>query len=73
MGNKKKKGKKKVKARKTYPTNVEARAKEATALQPPDVNEHKMDNENNIDKYIRFKPKNRPKFGTIKETNRHKN
>jgi len=73
MGKKNKNKKKKVKAKKTYPTNVEARAKEASAIQPPDVNDYKMDNENNIDKYLRYRPKTKQKYSTIKEENRHKN
>ncbi len=73
MGKKNKNKKKKVKAKKTYPTNIEARAKEATAIEPPDVNEHKMDNENNIDRFVKFRPKQKQRYDTIKEENRHKN
>ncbi|MCB9359001.1 hypothetical protein H6503_03670 [Candidatus Woesearchaeota archaeon] len=58
MGNKKKA--KKTKVKKQYPTNVDGRAKEAMAIQPPDVNEHKMDNENFIDKFLRFRPRYEP-------------
>lgn len=68
----KKKEKKKVDT-KIYPTNVEARAKEAMAIQPPDVNEFKQDNEDTIDKWLRYRPKYKQKFETIKQKARLKN
>jgi len=71
MGKKKKD--KKVSTKKQYPTNVEGRAKEAMAIQPPDENEFKKDNENNIDRFLRYRPRNKPKFDTIKEEARFKN
>ena len=51
MVNKKKK-KKKEKKKKNYPAptqSVDERAKQASSLQPPDQNPHKMDNERKID------------------------
>ena len=71
--NKNKKKKKKIKDPKKYPSNVEERAKEATKIEPPDVNEYKMDNEEHIDKWVRFRPKVKQKYKTLKEESRHKN
>lgn len=73
VAKKNKKKSKKVSTKKTYPSNVESRAKEAMTIQPPDVNEFKMDNENNIDKFLRFRPRHKQKFETIKEFARMKN
>ena len=72
--NKNKKKKKKVKDPKKYPSNVEERAKQATLIEPPDVNDHKMVNEDNIEKFLRFRPKVKQKRGnTLKEQSRFKN
>jgi hypothetical protein len=75
MGKKKnKKDKKKKVDTKKYPTNVDARAKEAAMLEPPELNEDKMENENRIEKFLRFRPKVKKKKGeTIKEIARFKN
>jgi len=73
MGKKKKKDSKKVSTKKQYPTNVEGRAKEAMSIQPPDENEFKKDNENNIDRFLRYRPRNTIKHDTIKAAARHKN
>lgn len=68
-----KKKAKKVKQKKAYPTNVESRAKEASAIMPPEDQEFKMDNEDRIDKFLRFKPRVKTKYSTIKEKQRFKN
>lgn len=68
-----KKKAKKVKQKKAYPTNVDARAKEATAIVPPDDAEFRMDNDDRIEKFLRFKPRIKEKFSTIKEKARFKN
>lgn len=64
---------KKVKQKKVYPTNVDARAKEAAAILPPDDQEDKLENDERIDKFLRFKPRIKTKFNNIKEKARFKN
>ena len=68
-----KKKAKKVKQRKVYPTNVDARAKEAAAILPPDDQEDKLENDDKIDKFLRFKPRIKTKYHNIKEKQRFKN
>jgi hypothetical protein len=72
VGNKKK-SKKKVKAKKEYPSNIDGRAKEASAIEPPEKNEYKMDNENNIDQWLRYRPKIRDKYDNLKQKSRLRN
>ena len=67
-----KKKAKKVKQKKVYPTNVDARAKEATAILPPDDQEDKLENDDRIDKFLRFKPRIKTKYNNIKEKQRFK-
>jgi len=75
MGKKKKKNAAAAKLLKEakYPSNVDARVKEAMAIQPPEQNEFKMDNEDNIDKWLRFRPKVRDKYENLKQKARLKN
>jgi len=40
--------------------NVDERAKQAMALQPPDENPYKMENERNIDGFFRFANRGKP-------------
>lgn len=70
MGKKKKD--KKASNKKQYPTNVESRAKEAMSIQPPDSNDFKMDNDNTIDKFLRFRPRLKIKYDTLKQKSRMK-
>jgi hypothetical protein len=70
---KNKKSKKKVKAKKEYPSNVDSRAKEAMGIEPPEKNDFKMDNENNIDKWLRYRPKIKDKYENLKQKSRMKN
>jgi hypothetical protein len=69
----KKKDKKKTVVKKEYPTFVEQRAKEAMALEPPEYNEFKMENEATLDKFAKFRPRYKQKYETIKERARMKN
>ena len=69
--NKKKKQDKKAIKEKKFKSNVEERAKEAAKLEPPEKNEFKMDNEDNIDKFVKFRPKVREKYSSIKEKARY--
>ena len=62
---KKKKGEKKPKQKNT--AAIDERFKKAMALQPPDENPFKMDNENKID---RFRPAHRTDRDTLKTHNR---
>lgn len=40
--------------------HVDERAKQAMALQPPDENPYKMDNDRNIDMFFRFANRGKP-------------
>lgn len=77
MGGKKKKKKKKetksqIRAKKYPGSKADERGKEAMKIEPPDKNEFKMDNENSIDKFLRFRPRVKKKFDTLKEKSRKK-
>lgn len=69
MGKKKKKDKEK-KAPQKNTAAIDERFKKAMALQPPDENPFKMDNENKID---RFRPVFRTDRSSFKEKARVKN
>jgi hypothetical protein len=70
MGNKKKKKGKEKKAPQKNTAAIDERFKKAMALQPPDDNPFKMDNENKID---RFRPAFRNDWASVKEKSRVKN
>ena len=69
MGKKKDKNKPKKQKDKT---KVDARLKEISNIEPPDVNEFKKENEQNIDRFLRFGFRKKGKrFKSIKEKRRH--
>ena len=77
MGGKKKKNKKKkdknaIKAKKFPASKADERGKEAMAIQPPDENPHKKVDETTIEKWLRFRPKVKKKYDTLKAASRHK-
>lgn len=65
MGKKKKEKKKRVKDR----SKVEERLKSIANIEIPEKNEFKLDNENRIDKFLKFNRAPRPKL-SIKVMNR---
>ena len=67
MSGKKKKGKGEKKAKQKNTAAIDERFKKALAIQPPDENPFKMDNENKID---RFRGIHRNKRDSIKTENR---
>lgn len=68
MGRKNKDKPKKIKDR----SNVDARVKKIQAIQPPDKNPWKMDNERKIDQFLKFGFRKKVAFGSIKEIRRKK-
>ena len=66
------KKKEKVKKPKKYPSNVEERLKKIAGIESPEQNEFKMDNEDIIEKFMRFGMIKIPKKGSIKDQARNK-
>ena len=72
MGKKKKKDKPKKKKDKS---KIDERVKSINAIQPPDENPFKMDNEDKIDRFLRFgfRKKKGKGFKSLKEKNNRAN
>ena len=67
-------GKKKVVTKKAKDrSKVDERLKQIAALQPPDDNPFKQDNESNIEQFWRFGMRKRKFVGTIKQQSRKRN
>ena len=71
MGNKKNK-KKEVPGQKTGKNTaaIDERWKHATEIQPPDTNPYKMDNERNIDRFLKYGMKRKKRIVPFKLRNR---
>lgn len=64
--------KKKVEKEKNSKKGVEERAKIAQALQPPEENPYKLEDERNIERFWRFNRRARDDFQTIRQKLREK-